>query len=256
MRSRLRALFQLDNVVPALIIVIALTVSLEPRILGVEFSDRQIVLALFALLGVNAVIERSGRLYTMGSRIEQIAQHLEGNISADKVLRTRAKFPRTELLIADAKRSLTIVGINLQAATHAMPQILELARRGTVIKLLAADPDGAELEHGARMSGVDPDRRRQQIRQNLDMIKNEFRTRLNSAARRRCTLRVVDRILPVGVIGVDTDSPDGWLIVQHYLTDTPAERAPLLWLRRKSEPEWYKRYLHQCDACFEGAREW
>src|SRR2546430_10900791 len=48
MRWRLRALFQLDNVAPALIVIIALVVSFEPRVLGIEISDRQITLTLFA----------------------------------------------------------------------------------------------------------------------------------------------------------------------------------------------------------------
>jgi hypothetical protein len=61
-RSRLAALAQLDNLAPAVIIAIAITISLEPKPFGIEISDRQIILALFALLGADAVIERSGRL--------------------------------------------------------------------------------------------------------------------------------------------------------------------------------------------------
>lgn len=256
MRSRVKAFLQLDNVVPALIIVVALVVSFEPKILGAEFSDRQIMLALFALLGINAVIERSGRLHSMGGNVERILRHLDNGISASRILRTRATFQRTEMLIADARRSLTIIGINLQAATDALPSILELAKRGTAIRLLAVDPDGASLEHGARMSGVEPALRQEKIRQNLALIKGQIDSLLNASARRKCTLQVVDRILPVGVIGVDTDTRHGRLIVQHYLTRTPAERAPIIQLRRDSDPEWFERYLQQCHACFDGARTW
>jgi hypothetical protein len=227
MRSRLRALLQLDNVVPALIIIVALVVSFEPKVLGVEISDRQIILTLFALFGVNAVIERSGHLYRMGGKVDQIVRHLDREISADRILRTRATFQRTETLVADAKRNVTIIGINLQAATDALPTVLELAR-----KRVAESPP------------------------NLNLIKSQLDSRLTASSRRRCTLQVVDRVLPVGVIGVDTNSSGGWLIVQHYLTGTPAERAPLIWLRRNSDLEWFSRYLDQCHACFDGAREW
>lgn len=256
MRSRLRALFQLDNIAPALIILIALIVSFEPKVLGIEIPDRQITLALFALLGINALIERSGLLHRMSGGIEKILLRLDREATAGKALRTRATFERTETLIADTKRSLMIIGINLQAATDALPSIVELARNGTAVRLLAVDPDGASLEHGARMSGVDADIRRQKIRQNLNLIKNHFHSQLSVSAQRRCTLQVVDRILPVGVIGVDTDSRNGWLIVQHYLTETPAERTPLMWLRKNSDPDWFKCYLEQCRACFYDAREW
>jgi hypothetical protein len=256
MRSRLRGLFQVDNVVPVLIVIVAVVVSLEPRIFGVEFSDRQIILTLFALLGINAVIERSGHLRKIVDRIEHIAHAVDGDMSAGRALRNRSSFERTETLIADARRSLTIIGINLQAAVDAIPSILELAKRGVVVKLLAIDPDGESLAHSARMSGVDPDHRREQIRRNLNLIRNQLETRLGAVVRRKCSLLVADRIFPVGVIGIDADMRNGSLIVQHYLTETPAQRAPLLWLRRRSEPEWFSCYLDQCDACFGDAREW
>jgi hypothetical protein len=256
MRSRLQGLFQLDNLVPALIIVVAAVVSLEPKILGVELSDRQVVLALFALLGINAIVERSGRLHKMSLDIDHIARHVSDRVSPSRILRFRATFQRTETLIADTKRSLLIIGINLQAATDAMPSILDLLKRGTTVRLLAIDPDGASLEHGAHMSGVDPELRRQKIRHNLDLIKGQLQSQLTSSVRRKCTLQVVDRILPVGAIGVDTESRDGWLIVQHYLTATAAERSPLIWLRRRLDAEWFDQYLNQCNACFDGARAW
>lgn len=256
MRSRRRAFFELDNAVPALIVIIALIVSFEPRVFGVEISDRQITLALFGLLGVNAIVERSGHLYRMSGKIAQIAEHLDPGVSAGKVLRTRATFERTETLIAGAKRDVLIVGVNLQAATDALPSLVDLAKAGRRIKLLTVDPDGDALEHGARMSGVDPELRRQKVRQNLNLITGHLNARLTPTARRKCTIQVADRIIPTGVIGVDTEARDGWLIVQHYLTDTPAERAPLIWLRRDTDPEWFDRYLDQCRACFVDAREW
>ena len=55
---------------------------------------------------------------------------------------------------------------------------------------------------------------------------------------------------------MDIDTRDGSLIVQHYLTETPAQAAPLMWLHRRSEPDWFDCYLKQCDSCFGGAREW
>jgi hypothetical protein len=256
MRSRLRGLLQVDNVVPILIIVVAILVGLEPRIFGVEFSDRQIILALFALLGVNAVIERSGRLRKMDDQIDRIVHVVTGDISAGRILQNRSKFDRTETLVTDARRSLVIIGVNLQGAVDAMPSILDLARRGVVVRLLAVDPDGESLPYGARMSGIEPDRRQERIRHNLNLIKNQLETKLSSPARRKCSLQVADRVFPVGVIGIDVDTGRGSLIVQHYLTGTSPQRAPLMRLRQRSEPEWFDCYLEQCTACFVDAREW
>jgi hypothetical protein len=55
---------------------------------------------------------------------------------------------------------------------------------------------------------------------------------------------------------VDEGTRDGSLIVQHYLTGTAAEQAPLFYLRAESDEPWYGRYLAQCEACFATARAW
>ncbi len=106
------------------------------------------------------------------------------------------------------------------------------------------------------MSGVDPEIRRQKIIQNLDLLRGEFSARLSDASRRRVNLRVADRILPVGVTGIDVETHRGWLIVQHYLAATPAERAPLITLRRDGDGPWFDRYLAQCEACWSDAKDW
>jgi len=141
-RSRLVALIQLDNLGPALIIAIAITVSLEPKPFGIEISDRHVILALFALLGADAVIERSGRLNSLNNKLDALSQQLIGPISASRVLRTRASFERMDVLLRSATRSITIVGINLEGAVIGLSPILSLARTGGSIKLLAMDPDG------------------------------------------------------------------------------------------------------------------
>ena len=45
-------------------------------------------------------------------------------------------------------------------------------------------------------------------------------------------------------------------IVQHYLTGTAAELAPLLWLHAESDEPWYGRYLAQCEACVAVGYAW
>lgn len=256
MKLRIKAFIQPDNIVPAFVVVTAFAVTLDPSLFGVEIKDRQIILLLFALLGIDAVIERSGRLYRIGNRIEQIADRMAGSGTAGEVLRDRASFERMGTLVVSAQRSVTIIGINLEAAVIALPELLDLAKAGVSIRLLAMDPDGGCLRPSAAMSAVDPEIRQQKIRQNLNLIKQRIGAQLTVPARRKCSLRVVDQILPVGVVGVDSDTGRGRLIVQHYLTATPAEKAPIIVLNREADREWFDRYLKQCDACFAGSREW
>ena len=67
MRQRLRGVLGLDAIVPVVLIVAALLITLEPTVLGVTITDRQIVLAFFGFFGIDALVERTGRL----RRIEQ-----------------------------------------------------------------------------------------------------------------------------------------------------------------------------------------
>ena len=140
------ALFQLDNLGPALIVAVAVVISLEPKPFGIEISGQHVILALFALLGIDAIIERSGRLKSLDSKLDALCRHLVGPVAADKVLRTRSSFDRMDVLLGRATRSIAIVGINLEGAVSGLSPILDLARTGGTIKLLAMDPDGVCIE--------------------------------------------------------------------------------------------------------------
>jgi hypothetical protein len=89
------------------------------------------------------------------------------------------------------------------------------------------DPYGTALESSASMSGVDPALRRGKIIQNLELLRKQL-AQLPSDSRARVRLMVADLALPVGAVGLDETTRSGSLIVQHYLTSTAAELAPLL----------------------------
>ena len=106
------------------------------------------------------------------------------------------------------------------------------------------------------MSRIKPEIRRQKIRQNLDLIKSQLSTNLSKSALRHVSLLTVDAVLPVSVVAIDQDGRQGSLVVQHHLTATQAEKAPMLFLSKKEDSEWFQCYLDQSMACFEGANEW
>jgi hypothetical protein len=143
MVDRLRGMLELDAVVSVVLIAAALLLTLEPTVLGVTISERQIVLAFFGFLGIDTLVEQTGRLRRIERQLEGLARKTVGPPTAGQVLRARSSFDRS-----------------------------------------------------------------------------------------------------------------GSLIVQHYLTSTAAELAPLLWLHAESDEPWYGRYLAQCEACVSAARTW
>jgi hypothetical protein len=256
MKARLRAMLGLDAVVPVVLIAAAALLSLDPTIFGVAISERAIILGFFGFLGVDALIERSGRLSRIEQQVKTLAERDSGSAGAGEVLRARNTFERMDVLIAQARSSVFIIGVNLEGALQCLSALVELVRSGGTVRLLASDPNGASLPSAAAMSGIDPERRRQKIIQNLQLLHSELTTHLDPDGRSRVLVMIIDQVLPVGAVGLDEKTAHGSLIVQHYLTRTPAEQDPLLWLHPETDEPWYGRYLAQCEACFAVARPW
>jgi hypothetical protein len=256
MRTRIRGLFQVDTVIPSVLVISAVVMSLDPTVFGVAVSERQIVLGFFGFLGVDALLERLGRLHRIEARLEEFGQQVAGAVPAGRLLRSRSSFDRMDVLVGRASRSVLIIGINLEGAVAALGELTELARSGGTVRLLAMDPDGDALAPAARTAGVDPQIRRQKIIQNLGLLREHFETRLTEAQRRRVSVQVADTVLHTGVVGLDTAHRSGILVVQHYLAGTPAERSPLLELHAERDQPWYERYLTQCETCLKEARAW
>jgi hypothetical protein len=255
MWDRLRGVLGVDAVVPVVLIAAAVLMTLEPTVLGVTISERQIVLAFFGFLGVDTLVERTGRLRRIERHLQALAGKAAGSATAAQVLRARGSFERMDVLVTQARRSVLIIGVNLEGALGCTAALADLARSEGTIRLLAMDPDGTALAPSAVMSGVDPALRRGKIIQNLELLRKEF-TQLPPAARARIRLMVADFAFPVGAVGLDEGTRSGSLIVQHYLTATAAELAPLLLLHAEADEPWFSRYLAQCEACFTAARTW
>jgi hypothetical protein len=161
-------------VVPVVLVVMAILTSLEPKVFGVEISERQIVLGFVAFLGVDALIERTGRLQRIENALSELSPYIAEPMPAERVLRTRAAFERMDLLVGHARRSVLIIGINLKDAMTALTILLDLAIAGGTVRLLAMDPGGTALALSAEMAGVDPKIRHAKITQNLDLLKRAF----------------------------------------------------------------------------------
>jgi hypothetical protein len=84
MMDRLRAILGLDSIVPVVLVAAAVLMTLEPTVLGVTLSERQIVLAFFGFLGIDTLIERTGRLRGIEGRLEALAGKSAGTPAAGR----------------------------------------------------------------------------------------------------------------------------------------------------------------------------
>jgi hypothetical protein len=100
MFERLRDVLKLDAVVPVVLIAAALLMTLEPTILGVTITERQIVLAFFGFLGIDTLIERTGRLRRIERQLKTLTENASGAQNAGQVIRARSSFERMDVLVA------------------------------------------------------------------------------------------------------------------------------------------------------------
>src|ERR1035437_11182338 len=89
MRERLRGMLGLDAVVPVVLIAAAVLMTLEPTIFGVAITEREIVLGFFGFLGIDALVERTGRLNRIERRLEALASRTTGPVAAGAGVRAR-----------------------------------------------------------------------------------------------------------------------------------------------------------------------
>ena len=133
---------------------------------------------------------RYSRLFTSGNlhrhQVSSSQGRVSGPLAATEVLRPRSSFERMDVLVAQARRSVLILGVNLEGAMPCVSTLLDLARLGGMVRLAAMDPAGVALGPAAVMSGVDPAIRRQKIIQNLELLRTEFDARLDTEARASC----------------------------------------------------------------------
>ncbi|WP_194908901.1 hypothetical protein [Catenulispora rubra] len=79
------------------------------------------ILGFVAFLGVDALIERTGRLQRIERTLNELSPYIAGSIPAERVLRTRAAFEWMDLLVAHARRSVLTAFFALGAVAQAGP---------------------------------------------------------------------------------------------------------------------------------------
>ena len=210
--------FILNIIVPMVIIIIAIIVSLTPRIGNFAFNTNNIILSLFSLLAIDSILDKYKTKKQIIEKIESI--DLKINITKDKVLdmsekmlaweetailKKRSDFERLEHIFMSVKSDLFVSGINLEGIVPSCSIIKELAKKGVHIRLLMLNPDGKRLVASSDMSGVANTERKKKIKANLDYLKKEFQREIQF---NQIELRTIDDVLPLSFIGIDIEKEE------------------------------------------------
>jgi len=182
-----------------------------------------------------------------------------GHISGLPIMQFRDSYPRMDTIFQQASRQLIVCGINLDGTIPCVNTLCQQLNQGVRVQLLALDPDGKNLEGFAAFSNVNPDRRRNRIRSNLDTIITWLRDRQDTF-RAPWEVRVLDAFMSMGCVGLDIFAVDdeidydGMLIVQHHNYHITADKAPVVTLTNKDNSAWYQRYVVALQAMWRSSR--
>lgn len=248
--------FILESIFPIVIIIIAIVISYTPTIGQFTFDTDAIILSLFSLLAIDSILDKyktKKRIISKVEDIDYITDKIETKvldigekvnaIKRVEILKKRSDFERLEHIFINVKKSLFVSGINLEGIVPSCSIIKELVKKGVYIRLLMLDPNGKKLAASSDMSGVSSNERKKKIRANLDFLLREFESEIQLC---QIEIRVIDDVLPMSFIGIDTEFENGRLIVQNYLYKTPSSKSLMLEFS-KQQLYWYNLYTEQLE---------
>lgn len=246
--------FILEAIFPIVIIVIAIIVSLTPKIGNFSFDTNNIILSLFSLLAIDSILDKYKTKRHIIKKIESINLKTDAikdetlnmskkmsTLEERSILKKRSDFDRLENIFMSAESDLFVSGINLEGIVPSCSIIKELAKKGVHVRLLMLNPDGKRLLASSDMSGVSNNERKKKIKANFDFLKKEFQQEIQS---NQIELRTIDSVLPLSFIGIDIDKEYGRLIVQNYLYKTPSSKSLMLEFTNR-QLYWYNLYIEQ-----------
>lgn len=248
--------FILESIFPIAIVIIAIVISLTPKIGNFSFNTDTIVISLFSLLAIDSILDKYKtkkrivdktddidiKVETIENKVIDISKRVN-TIESAEILKKRSDFERLEHIFMNVKENLFVSGINLEGIVPSCSIIKELANNGVHIRLLMLDPEGEKLFASSEMSGVSNNERKKKIIANLDFLRQEFHQEIQSS---QIELRIIDDVLPLSFIGIDLNTKKGRLIVQNYLYKTPSSKSLMLEFTEQ-QLYWYNLYIEQLE---------
>jgi len=225
-------------------VVIALVLAVL-NVLGIASPDllASATLATLALLAVGLLVNRR--------RMEALVQaHGPGNaiLFSEEWPDLRPEFERA--------REIYLVGINLVRTTMNNYVLFEhKLNQGCHLRVLLMDPDGdsMNLVHSRTYAPSTHEEAKASIR---GTIRTWMKLLHAVSSPQNLELRVLDYVLPFGLVLVDPGLPSGRIFVETYAYRTPLDDAPKFQLDVVISPNWYLYFCNQFDVLWSQAHPW
>ncbi|WP_051712061.1 hypothetical protein [Spirillospora albida] len=200
------------------------------------------VLALLAFMAFSQIKSRN-----------QIGAIARERASDDLVL-LRTEFPEEYHARRARARTFLFVGISGSRTIRTMHRDLRrMLEAGGKARILLLDPTDERLVREAarnRASDGGPERLRGRIEASLEDL-----IHLRDSTGGDLEVRVSPFVPVIGFNGIDLESRDGGVLVQHYEHRSEQEAAPILWLERRDGP-WFDHFTAEARRMWEDGLPW
>jgi hypothetical protein len=202
-----------------------------------------IILALLAFLALSQIRSRRHVATIANAQHDNPLALFSTSFPADLIERRASA---ADLLLIGMTMSRTVQGSSRE-------DMARLLRRGGSIRILLLDPsnDGmlgqAATKH---RSGLSPERLKARILGTLDELTN-----LRDNTGGNLEIRVASFSLTVGINAIDSESPYGVIVVQHYEHKPSEEAAPIICLKR-ADGFWFSHFLGEAERMWKDGTPW
>lgn len=244
--SRWKQWIKPNRLIPLLTILGAGT-ALVLSLLGVIVLSisENIIIALLALLAVDALTERLSVLERIETKI--------ANLSQGKILRSRAEIPPLEEQAGTASEIciVAISGISLSLRYFAFLE--KKIRSGCKVRivLLNPDPNGVglqawDLQSRITTTGTD-------ITSTLEIFKQLEQIKSRKG---KIEIRLLEIFLPFSMVAVDLQKESGSMVVEYHAFKTTISERPHVYLTPLDDPKWFNFYKQQFEEAWTNATVW
>jgi hypothetical protein len=223
-----------------------------------EYSEGKLILAMLALLTVDAFVERADLLHSVSKRIDAIYARVGASNREGIAFVRRIEQAKMAELVRTSKRSVWIAGPSLDSAVQCQDALQEQLEAGRDVRLLMIEPSTELVAwYGKHVVGAtysfntaaEHARAKQRVEENIDRL-----TLLKQVRGGRFELKTLERMMWFGFLIIDAETTDVRMDVQIYLYKTSVERAPILSFSRSSDRAWFSTFYDQYKMLWQEAQ--
>lgn len=240
MISRVRSWLKPSRLLPIITIGgAALAILLSSLGLFETTITENIVIALLALLAIDALVERIGVLERLELAI--------GVLSGELQLRQREEIPAVEMQSERASEICMLAVSAISLASRKASFFEQKLRSGCKMRIILLNPESSSL------ATWNSQNRFTTAITDIGSALNTLGELSRNQGKGHCEVRLLNVFAPFSMFATDLANESGNMVVEYYGYKTANSERPHVFLTRKNNPMWFDYYANQFEKAWEEA---